>query len=58
MMLYIIFSIHLNFPIRYKFVLKAIIQRKNRGLFYGYLRKFFLFQKDAFYDIYMHVVFD
>ena len=44
MMLYSIFPIHLNLPIRSKYVLKGIIQRKkNSGLFYGYLRKLFLF---------------
>ena len=31
--------------------LKLSFKEKNRGLFYGYLRKFFLFQKDRFYDI-------
>ena len=49
--LYIIFPTHLKFPIRSRCVLKAIIHKKNNGLFYGYLIKFFLFQKDTFYDI-------
>ena len=40
MMLYVIFLICVNFPIRYRCVLKAIIHRKNIGLF-CYLRKFF-----------------
>ena len=34
MMLYVIFPIHVNFPIRYRFVFKTIIHRKNIGLFY------------------------
>ena len=38
MMLYIIFPIHLSLPITSKPVFKAIITRKNSGLFYGYLR--------------------
>ena len=32
-------------------VLKAIIHRKKSGMFYIYLSKVFLFQKDAFYYI-------
>ena len=43
-----------------KATLKAIIHgKKNSGLYYGYLRKCFLFRKDAFYMLlYMHMVFD
>ena len=48
MMLYVIFPIHLNFPIRSRCVLKAILYWKNSGLFYGYLRKFFFFKKTLF----------
>ena len=82
MTLYIIFPIHLNFPIRSRCVIIIIIiligiysmqgwtattrhgitRKANTkrlrhtgnlfsGLFYNYFRKFFLFQKDAFYDI-------
>ena len=51
MTLYAIFPFHLNFLIRTRCVLKAIIHIKNSGLCYGYLWKFFLFQKDAFYVI-------
>ena len=52
MTLYVIFPIHSKIPIRSTCVLKAIIHRKkNSRLFYSYLRKFFLFQKDAFYYI-------
>ena len=48
---YVIFPIHLSFPVRSSCVLKATIHRKNSGLFRGYLRKLFLFQKDPSYDI-------
>ena len=59
MILYVFFPIHLNFPITSRCVLKAFIHIKNSGLYYAYLRKFFLFQKDAiFVLLYMHVVFD
>ena len=46
---YVIFPIHLNFPIRY--VLKAIIHRKKQWIILRLLEKvFFFFQKDTFYD--------
>ena len=55
--LYVIFPIHLSFPMRSRCVVKAIIIEKKQELFYGYLRKFFLFQNYAFYMLlYMHVV--
>ena len=49
LMLYIIFPIHLNVPTRSGHVFNAIIHREKTV--HCYLRKFFLFQKDAFYDI-------
>ena len=60
MRLYIIFPIHLSFPIRSRCVLKATVSfiEKNSGLFYSYLSKCFLFQKDTFCESYMHVVYD
>ena len=39
MTLYTIFSIHLNFPVRSRCVLKGWIIEKNDGLLYSYLRK-------------------
>ena len=67
MTLYVILWIHLNFLIRSRFVLKAIIPEKNHWIvLVFFLRKFCLFQKEK-YDIfmicifmilYMHVVFD
>ena len=50
MTIHVIFSIHVNFPIKSRFVLKAIINRIKQWTVLCYLRKFF-FQKDAFYDI-------
>ena len=54
MTLYAIFPFYLNFLIRTRCVLKAIIHIKNSGLCYGYLRKFKKKKKDAFYVI-VHV---
>ena len=51
MTLYVIFPIHLNFLIRSKCVLKAIIHRKKQWIVLRLLEKVFLFQKDAFYEI-------
>ena len=50
MRLYIIFPIHLSFPIRSRCVLKATVSfiEKNSGLFYSYLSKFFFFKKTLF----------
>ena len=49
--LFVIFPIHLNFPIKSSCVLKAIIHRKrNSELLYSCWRKLF-FKKQAFYDI-------
>ena len=50
-MWWILIPIYLNFPISCRCVLKAIIHRKNSELFYSYLRRVFLFQKETFYDI-------
>ena len=49
MMLYVIFPIHVNFPIRSRCVLKAIFHRKN-WIVLCYLRKFF-FEKVACDDV-------
>ena len=49
--LYVIFPIHLNFPIRSSYVLKAIIHRKKKQWIALLLLEKVLFQKDAFYDI-------
>ena len=51
MTLYVIFPIHLNFLIRSKCVLKAMIHRKKQWIVLRLLEKVFLFQKDAFYEI-------
>ena len=48
MTLYVIFPIHVNFPITSRFVLKATIKKKNSQLF-CYLGNFF--SKRPFYDI-------
>ena len=45
-----IFLIHLNFPIRSRCALNAIIYRKKQWIALQLLEKV-LFQKDAFYDI-------
>ena len=50
MTIHVIFSIHVNFPIKSRFVLKAIINRKKQWTVLCYLRNFF-FQEYAFYDI-------
>ena len=50
--LYVIFPIHLNFPVRSSYVLKAIIHRKKKKQWIPLqLLEKVLFQKDAFYDI-------
>ena len=49
-MLYIIFLIHLNFSIRSRCALNAIIHRKKLWIALQLLEKV-IFQKDAFYDI-------
>ena len=48
--LYVILPIDLNFPIRSRRVLKAIIHRKKQWIALQLLEKV-LFEKDAFYDI-------
>ena len=48
MMLYIIFPIHLNFPIRSRCVLKAIVQRKKQWIVLRLLEKVFSFSKRRF----------
>ena len=51
MLLYAIFPTHLNFIIKSRCVLKALLHRKKQWIVLQLLKKFFLFQKDAFYDI-------
>ena len=50
MTLYVIFPIHLNFPVRSRCVLKAIIHRRKQWIVLLLLEKVLLFQKDAFYS--------
>ena len=50
MTLYVIFRIHLDLPIRSSCALKASIHRKKQWIVLQ-LRKFFLFQKDSFYEV-------
>ena len=49
MTLYVIFPIHVNFPITSRFVLKATIQEKKQSIVLCYLGNFF--SKRPFYDI-------
>ena len=51
MTLYVIFPIHVNFPITSLCVLKATIHRKKTDLFYVTWGSFFFFSKICFYDI-------
>ena len=51
MMLYVIFSIYLNFWIRSQCILKAIIHRKKQWIVLSDLRGGVFFQEDAFYDV-------
>ena len=48
--IYIIFSMHVKFSIRSRYVLKAITHRKKQWIVLRYLRKSF-FQKDTFYIV-------
>ena len=62
MTLYFIFTIHVNFPITSRFLLKATIKKKKKKKkkmenHFTLLGKVF-FQKDVFMILYMHVVFD
>ena len=50
MMFYVIFPIHLNFPIRSRYVFKVIIQRKKMDCFIFTWESFFFFKK-TFYNI-------
>ena len=52
---YVIFPVHVNFPVTSRCVLKAI-HKKKRGIVLRSWRIFF--QKDAFMTLYMHVAFD
>ena len=52
MTLYVIFPIHLNSPIRYRCVFKAIVHRRKQCIVLRYLSKFFFFFSGRrFYDI-------
>ena len=56
MMLYVIFPIHLNFPVRSRCVLKGIIHRKKQWIVLWLLEKvFFFFKSTLFMILYMHV---
>ena len=50
MMLYVIFPIHVNFPISSKCVLKATVHRKKNSQLFYITWEVFLFIKRCFYD--------
>ena len=56
MSLYVIFPIHLNFPVRSRCVLKAIIHRKKTVDCFTVTRESFFIFKKTLFD--MHEVFD
>ena len=58
MTLYFIFTIHVNFPITSRFLLKATIKKKKKKNGEVTLLGKVFFQKDVFMILYMHVVFD
>ena len=51
MALFVIFPIHVNFPIRSRCVLKAIIHSKKQWIVLLLLKRFFFFKTTLFYDI-------
>ena len=57
MTLYVIFPNHVHFQITPRYVLKAPIHRKYRVVLW-LPEKVLLLQKDVFYDIVMHAIFD
>ena len=58
MTLYVIFPIHVNFPITSRCVLKAPIHKKTVNCFPLLKNFFFFFQKGTFLILYVHVVFN
>ena len=52
MALFVIFPIHVNFPIRSRCVLKAIIHRKKQWIVLLLLKRFFFFKTTLFYIVY------
>ena len=51
MTLYVIFPIHMNFPITFRCVLKATIHRKKTVNCFTLLKKVFFFSKRRFHNI-------